>query len=47
MSCSRVKRCGGQSGGDGGGASGNSIEHGGGGSLKPISLQIWQKKISY
>lgn len=35
--CSRVKRCGGQSGGDGGGASGANIEHGGG-SLTPIAL---------
>ena len=37
-SCSRVKRCGGQSGGDGGGASHDNIEHGCGGSLLSIDL---------
>lgn len=38
-SWSRVKRCGGQSGGDGGGASHAKIEHGCGGSLLSIVLQ--------
>lgn len=37
-SCSRVKRCGGQSGGDGGGASHDNTEHGCGGSLQSIDL---------
>lgn len=37
--CSRVNSCVGQSGGDGGGASQDSIEHGAGGSLLSIDLQ--------
>lgn len=44
-SCSRVKRCAGQSGGDGGGASHDSTEHGAGGSLLFIVLQMQRYQI--